>query len=119
MICPCCDTINKDDAKVCRSCGIRLTGRRSRPEDEERERKYLKAGIGAVAVIAVVLTIVISLLAGIGSGCETNAGQSAINDDVEGTYDDIGSGVSGADALSGSDAVSNTDTGATVTEGGE
>jgi len=89
MICPCCDTINNDEAKKCRNCGIRLTGRRARPEDEERERQYLKVGIAAAAVIVLVLTVMITLTSCICSGCvEKNAGQDIINDEVDGAYFD-------------------------------
>ena len=109
MICPCCDTINKDEAKVCRNCGIRLTGRRARPEDEEREKKYLKAGVAAVAAIALFLTVFITLSSCICSGCvKENAGENAINEEVDGTYfdDTVSSGdylnTSGTD-LSGTD----------------
>lgn len=112
MICPCCDTINNDEAKKCRNCGIRLTGRRARPEDEEREKQYLKVGIAAAAVIALILTIMITLTSCICSGCiKENAGENVINDDVGGAYFDdtasytdiSGSDISGSD-ISGSDA---------------
>ncbi len=112
MICPCCDTINNDEAKKCRNCGIRLTGRRARPEDEEREKHYLKVGIAAAAIIALILTVMITLTSCICSGCvEKNAGENVINEDVGGeyfvetaSYSDIsGSDVSGSD-ISGSDA---------------
>ena len=111
MICPCCDTINNDDAKVCRSCGIRLTGRKARPEDEEREKKYLKAGIATVLVFALFLTIIISLSSCICSGCtKKNAGEDVINDDVGGDYYD--------DTASGTDVLSYTDvSGADVSTG--
>ena len=89
MICPCCDTINNDEAKVCRNCGIRLTGRKARPEDVERENKYLKVGVAAVAAIALFLTIFIGLSSCICKGCvEENAGENAINENVEGSYFD-------------------------------
>ena len=102
MICPCCDTINNDEAKVCRNCGIRLTGRRARPEDEEREKKYLKVGIATVAAIALFMTLVISLSSCICSGCNNeNAGENVITDEVGGDYfDDT---ASGSDLISGSD----------------
>ncbi|MBE6760472.1 MAG: hypothetical protein E7554_10400 [Ruminococcaceae bacterium] len=89
MICPCCDTINKDEAKVCRSCGIRLTGRKARPEDEEREKKYLTVGIITVIAAVLFLTVFISLSSCICSGCvEENAGENVITDEVGGDYFD-------------------------------
>ena len=106
MICPCCDTINNDDAKVCRNCGIRLTGRRARPEDEEREKKYLKVGIATVAAFALFLTVIITLSSCICSGCvREEAGENVITDEVGGEYFDESvsySDVSGSD-VSGSD----------------
>ncbi len=107
MICPCCDTINKDDAKVCRNCGIRLTGRRARPEDEEREKKYLKVGIAAALAILFLLIFVISMSSCICSGCHNeNAGENVITDEVGGEYfDDT---AASADPVSGAD-VSGTD----------
>jgi|GEM_PF-1677951 len=108
MICPCCDTINNDEAKKCRNCGIRLTGRRARPEDEEREKQYLRMGVAAVAVIALVLTVLITLTSCICSGCvKENASENVINDDVDGVYfDDTASysDISGSD-ISGSDII--------------
>lgn len=107
MICPCCDTINKDDAKVCKNCGIRLAGRKARPESQEQEKRYLKAGAAAVGVIALVLILVIVLTARICSGCEGNAGEEAIKDDVGGSYfAESGTDVdtSGADVVSPSGA---------------
>ena len=102
MICPCCDTINQDEAKVCRNCGIRLTGRKARPEDIERENKYLKVGVAAVAALVLFLTLFIGLSSCICSGCvKENAGENAINENVEGTYfDDT---VSESDYTSGAD----------------
>lgn len=103
MICPCCDTINKDDAKVCRNCGIRLTGRRARPEDEEREKKYLKVGIAAALGILFLLIFVISMSSCICSGCHNeNAGENVITDEVGGEYFDD-TAVSGTDLVSGAD----------------
>ncbi len=103
MICPCCDTINNDEAKVCRNCGIRLTGRRARPEDEEREKKYLMTGIATVVAAIAFLVLVFTLSSCICSGCNAgeNAGENVITDEVGGEYfDDT---VSAADVLSGSD----------------
>ena len=102
MICPCCDTINNDDAKVCRNCGIRLTGRKARPEDIEREKKYLKVGIATVAALALFLGIIIGLSSCICSGCNTeNAGENVITDDVGGDYFD--ETASDSDVISGTD----------------
>ena len=102
MICPCCDTINNDEAKVCRNCGIRLTGRKARPEDVEREKKYLAVGIAAVAAIALFLTVFIGLSSCICSGCvKENAGENVINEEVGGAYFD--------DTVSQSDYLSDTD----------
>ncbi len=102
MICPRCDTINRDEAKNCRSCGFSLEGRKARPDDIERENKYLKAGIAAVAAILLFLILFIGLSSCICSGCvKENAGENAINEEVDGSYfDDT---VSESDYLSGSD----------------
>jgi len=89
MICPFCDTINNDEAKVCRNCSMRLTGRRARPEDEEREKKYLKVGVATVAALALFLAVVIGLSSCICSGChDENAGENVITDEVGGDYFD-------------------------------
>lgn len=111
MICPYCDTINHDEAKSCRNCGIRLTGRKARPEDDDREKKYLRIGIATVAAIALFLTLMITLSSCICSGCvKENAGEDVINEEVDGAYfEEI---ISESDFVSGGD-VSGTDVSAT------
>ncbi len=110
MICPYCDTINHDEVETCRNCGIRLNSSKVRPEDVQREKKYLRVGIAAAAFIIFFLVFVITLSSCICSGCvKENAGENVINEEVDGSYfDDTASDtdlVSGADT-SGSDVSS-------------
>ena len=115
MICPYCDTINHDDAKVCRSCNLKLPGRNTRPEDDAREKKYLRVGIAAVAAMVLFLTVIFTLSSCICSGCvKENAGEEVINEDVGGSYfDDT---VSESDFVSGGDVSGADVSAADVTE---
>lgn len=110
MICPKCDAVNKDNARVCQNCGIRLAGTPMRPGAQKTERRYLAVGT-AVALIAVMLFIL--LLWSFSCACNGchSAGENAVNEDdgdwsAEVVVSD--SSVSGGD-LSGTDIDANVD----------
>lgn len=104
MLCPRCNTINKDSDRQCRKCGLRLTGVRVSTEAKKTESKYLISGI--VAFIGIVLVVVLLVTAvcctARKSGCVScGESDSYINENVEGDWDVIA--VSDGDIVSGAD----------------
>lgn len=102
MICPTCGTVNRDDARTCKECGIRLTGRNMRPADAAKEKKYLRVGALTAGVVLLLAILLFSAMCKAcncgGCNCGSNGGgENAINDNVEGDWSAIES-VSGADA---------------------
>ncbi len=85
MICPKCDTINKDNAHICVGCGVRLSEKALRPGSKELEKKYLAIGAAVVVVIVMLLSLVLVSFCGACGGCN-NAGESDINSNVEGDW---------------------------------
>ena len=102
MLCPRCNTINKDNAMQCRECGTRLANIRVTKEASVTESKYLIAGIVSVIAILLVIVLLISSVSCIvGDSC-SNAGEDYINESVEGDW-------SAELPVSGSDTVSSAD----------
>lgn len=87
MICPNCSNINKDDARECRVCGMRINAKNVRPESKEKEKKYLLAGIAALLVILITVTFVTCSVSCICGGCEEQGGEEHINENVDGDWD--------------------------------
>ena len=106
MICPRCDTVNKDNAATCVKCGIRLAGTPMRPGAQKTEKRYLAVGSAIAIIIALVLMLLLWSFSCICSGCH-NAGQDDINQNVDGDWAGMeatsDADVSGADTASFSD----------------
>ncbi len=103
MLCPRCNTVNKDTATACRECGLRLVGLRVTPEARKTEKKYLIAGIvtfAALVLVVILLINAVSCLSG-GSACSGCGGKEVVNENVEGDWN--------ADIVSESDNVTPTD----------
>lgn len=88
MICPACGSINRDDARLCKECGIRLSGRAMRPVDAAQEKKYFRVGLVAAVILAAILIFVISTISCTCGGCN-NAGEDFVNDNVDGEWSAI------------------------------
>ena len=88
MLCPRCNTVNKDNAKVCRECNLRLAGLRVTPEAQKKEKKYLTAGVLAFIAIIIVLVLFINAISCIAgsSGCTGCNGKETVNENVEGDW---------------------------------
>ena len=91
MLCPRCNAVNKDTAKVCRECNLRLAGLRVTPEAQKKEKKYLAAGVLAFIAIIVVLVLIINAISCIAgsSGCSACTGcnsKEVVNENVEGDW---------------------------------
>lgn len=88
MLCPRCNSVNKDTATVCRECGLRLAGLRVTPEARKKEKKYL--AVGLLSFLAIILVIVlfinaISCITG-GAGCASCGAKETVNENVEGDW---------------------------------
>ncbi len=106
MLCPRCNTINKDTARQCRECGCRLAGMRVTPEAKKTESKYLISGIVAFIGILLVVVLLITSVSCIacGGSCSSCGRDTTINENVDGDWDAVGTGdVSGSD-VSATDA---------------
>lgn len=79
MICPKCDAVNKDNAKVCQNCGIRLSGTSMRPGAQKTERRYLAVGTALALIIAMLLILILWSFSCACNSCH-NAGEDAINE---------------------------------------
>lgn len=109
VICPRCDTVNKDNAATCSNCGIRLAGTPMRPGAQKTEKRYLAVGTAVAIIVLMVIVLMLWSFSCICSGCH-NAGQDDINQNVDGedwagmeaTSD---ADVSGADAGPGFDVL--------------
>ena len=100
MICPNCEAINKDNAHICRQCGIRLSGRMMRSGADRAEKRYLKAGAAAALAILAAIILLITAFSCICGGCQGNADETHINDNVGGEWAGVitsGGDVSGGD----------------------
>ena len=91
MLCPRCNSVNKDTAKVCRECGLRLAGLRITPEARKKEKKYLAVGLLAFIAIVIALVLFINALSCIAgsSGCAACSGcggKETVNENVEGDW---------------------------------
>lgn len=86
MICPNCSNINKDDARECRVCGMRINAKNVRPESKEKEKKYLIAGVAALIAILVAITMLTCSISCICGGCEEQGGEEDINENVDGDW---------------------------------
>ena len=80
MICPKCDAVNRDNAKVCQNCGIRLSGTSMRPGAQKTEKRYLAVGTAVALIIVMLLILLLWSFSCVCSGCH-NAGEDAINED--------------------------------------
>ena len=87
MICPICDAINKDNARVCASCGCRLNSRQPSPGAVQAEKKYLLAGSLAMLAIVAFVVLMISSLSCICGGCSPEGAPNAVVGSVEGDWD--------------------------------
>ena len=111
MICPRCDTVNRDNAEVCSKCGIRLAGTPMRPGAQKTEKRYLAVGTAIAVALALTLALLLWSFSCVCSGCH-NAGQDDVNQNVDGenwagmeatTETDVGDDyTSAADAIEGS-----------------
>ena len=105
MLCPRCNTVNKDTARQCRSCGWRLAGLRNSADAQRTENKYLIAGIAAFIALVVVFVLIINAFCCItGFSCSSCGNNSSyINENVDGDWVDETIIISESDVISASD----------------
>lgn len=107
MLCPRCNTVNKDNAMQCRECGTRLANIRTTREASVTEGKYLIAGIVSfIAIILILVLIISSVSCIVGDSCK-NAGEDYINESVDGDWS-AEIPVSGGDVVSSADQAAGT-----------